>query len=239
LTGSPSDDAMARNVADAPNKREELYSKLDLPSGRPMFLTALPPDFLYLPGGRPECAFGRYDDLVEHWIAALAEQDRFNVVVALHPSVKVETMRHIERSNVRISELQTAQLVPLCDVYVASISSTIRWAIACGKPVINYDVYRYRYTDFVGVAGVLTIEEEDAFCALIHRFASNEKFLLENCRRQQAEAPRWGRLDGSSCGRILDLLACVAERRMRNAAPKRLDCLGAVAPVQLLFADVA
>ncbi len=34
-------------------------------------------------------------------------------------------------------------LVPLCSLYVASVSATIRWAIACGKPVVNYDVYRF------------------------------------------------------------------------------------------------
>ena len=68
-----------------------------------------------------------------------------------------------------MARLNTAELVPLCDVFVASISSTIRWAIACGKPVVNYDVYRYRYTDFIGVEGVLTCEEQDEFVSVLRR----------------------------------------------------------------------
>ena len=58
----------------------------------------------------------------------------------------------------RIAARKTSELVPLCDLYVASVSSTIRWAIACGKPVVNYDVYRYRYTDFISLDGVLIID---------------------------------------------------------------------------------
>jgi hypothetical protein len=237
LTGSPSDDVMSRNLADAPRARDDLYTELSLPPGRPMLLTALPPDFLYLPGGRPECDFQRYDDLVEHWIAALADQGQFNVVVALHPSVKIDSMRHIERPNVRIAEQKTAELVPLCDVYVASISSTIRWVIACGKPVINYDVYRYRYTDFLGVPGVLTIEDEVEFRTLIHRFACDAEFLAEIRRREIAQASRWGRLDGGSCDRILGLLTRVAKQPFRNITPRGLDCLGALASIQLHVGD--
>ena len=78
-------------------------------------------------------------------------------------------MRHIETANVRIAARRTSELVPLCDLYVASVSSTIRWAIACGKPVINYDVYRYRYTDFLNLEGVLVIEEQNEFREIVQR----------------------------------------------------------------------
>jgi hypothetical protein len=208
LTGSPSDDAMAPVAADAPRLREELYAELGLPAGRPMLLTALVPDFLYL--GRPQCDFQEYDVLVEFWVRSLAEQSTFNVVVALHPSVKIDAMRHIERRNVRIAPRRTAQLVPLCDLYVASVSSTIRWAIACGKPVINYDVYRYRYTDFSRVPGVIATEEQDAFRALIKRFAEDSEYRTQVAARQQAEAARWGSLEGKSLHRILELLIATA-----------------------------
>jgi hypothetical protein len=206
VTGSPSDDAMARIVPDAPRLREQLYSELGLPPKRPMLLTALPPDFLYVNGGRPQCDFQKYEDIVEFWIRSLADQKTFNVVVALHPSVKVETMRHIERPGVRIASGRTAPLVPLCDLYVASISSTIRWAIAAGKPVINYDVYRYRYTDFLDVPGVLATEEQDEFRNLVTRFATDPAFFAQVRSRQAAAAVHWGRLDGQACERILQLL---------------------------------
>lgn len=211
-TGSPSDDAMFRILSNAADQRRGLYEDLQLPSGRPMLLTALPPDFLYLPGGRPQCDFPTYDALTEAWIAALADQDAFNVVVALHPSVQIETMRHIERPNVRIASRRTSELVPLCDLYVASVSSTIRWAIACGKPVINYDVYRYRYTDFINVDGVLITEELDEFRASIRRLTGHRDELEVVRQRQLQAATYWGFLDGRCCERIFDVLAKAVER---------------------------
>lgn len=213
LTGSPSDDAMAKVASDAPRLREELYAELGLPAGRPMLLVALLPDFLYVTGGRPQCDFREYGELASFFAGAPAEeQDAFNVVLALHPSVKPETMRHLERpGRVRIATRRTAQLVPLCDVYIASISSTIRWAIQCGKPVINYDVYRYRYTDFLGVPGVLATEEKEEYRALIRRLCTDPGHLAEIQRKQQSTPPeRWGRLDGHATDRIVQLLSRLA-----------------------------
>ena len=206
LTGSPSDDAMARIRVQAKRLRAELYGDLGLASGRPMLLTALPPNFLYVDGGRPQCDFQDYEAIVKFWIDTLADQDNFNVVVALHPSVKIDTMRHIEAANVRIAARRTSELVPLCDLYVASVSSTIRWAIACGKPVINYDVYRYRYTDFVNLEGVLVIEEQDEFRDTVKRLTSEPGELARLRECQKAAAPRWGFLDGHCSDRILQLL---------------------------------
>ncbi len=211
-TGSPSDDAMFRILRDAVDQRRRLYEDLQLPAGRPMLLTPMPPDFLYLPGGRPQCDFQTYDALSQAWIAALADQEAFNVVVALHPSVEIETMRHIEGPNVRIASRRTSELVPLCDLYVASVSSTIRWAIACGKPVINYDVYRYRYTDFMNVDGVLTTENYDEFRTSVRRLTGNRDELEALRQRQMQAAARWGFLDGRCCERILDVLTNAAGR---------------------------
>src|SRR5262245_18389631 len=207
LTGSPSDDAMAAIHKNAAQFRRELYAELGLPPGRPMLLTALPPDFLYVTGGRPQCDFQQYDALVKFWIDTLADQHAFNVVVALHPSVKIQTMRHIESTNVRIASRRTADLIPLADLYVACVSSTIRWAIACGKPVINYDIYRYHYTDFLGVGGVAATEERSEFRALVQHLTREPGALAELRHRQGAEATRWGLLDGRCSERILKLLA--------------------------------
>jgi hypothetical protein len=115
-------------------------------------------------------------------------------------------MRPLETSDMRLATTRTAELVPLCDVYVAWVSSTIRWAIACAKPVINYDVYRYRYTDYLGLKGVITIEEQSQFLDVLRRMTSDAAFWNEIAERQEAEAPRWGNFDGKARQRIAALL---------------------------------
>jgi hypothetical protein len=213
VTGSPSDDAMFAILSNATEERRKLYAELRLSQDRPMLLTPLPPDFLYVNGGRPQCDFRKYEDLVKAWIDAVADQSTCNVIVALHPTVDIETMRHIERESVRIATRRTSELVPLCDLYVASVSSTIRWAIACGKPVINYDVYRYRYTDFMNIDGVLIIEEYDEFKGWLRRLTEKPAELEALRQKQMQAAPRWGFLDGRCSERIVKVLTdSVAQR---------------------------
>ncbi|MGE3991983.1 hypothetical protein [Pseudorhodoplanes sp.] len=207
LTGALSDDVMTSRLQHARGLREELCRPLGLDPDFPMFLTALPPDFLYVTGGRPQCDFDDYRQLVLFWIDSLADLTGCSCLVALHPSVDVESMRWIERPNVRIAPGRTASLVPLCDVYVASISSTIRWAIACAKPVVNYDVYRYRYTDFLGLKGVLATEERGEFRELLQRLAGDASYRAQVAEEQKRSAARWGLLDGKVGDRMLAVVA--------------------------------
>jgi hypothetical protein len=207
LTGSMSDDAMAVRLQSAKSLRDRLCAELGFDPSRPLILTALPPDFLYLTGGRPQCDFKTYDDLVAFWIASLADLKDCNCVVALHPSVDASAMRHIERDNVRIGAWRTAEMVPVSDIYVASISSTIRWAITCGKPVVNYDVYRYRYTDFLDVPGVLATEEQAEFRAILQRLAGDAGYRQNVAELQAEKSSYWGMADGHVGDRMLSLVA--------------------------------
>jgi hypothetical protein len=56
------------------------------------------------------------------------------------PKPDVDMLRSL---GAEISTSHTATLVPQSDLFVASVSSTIRWALAMGKPVLNYEVFRY------------------------------------------------------------------------------------------------
>jgi hypothetical protein len=206
VTGSTADDVMAAAQEQMVERRNELCRSLGLLEDRPLILTALPPDFLDQPGGRPECDFRVYEELVDFWLNTCCSIPGHNVIIALHPSVPPADAVKFERYGARVAPLNTAELISLCDVFVASISSTIRWAIACGKPVINYDVYRYRYTDFVGIEGVLTFEEQNEFITIMRRITSDLPYATEIRRKQAAIAPRWGRLDGKSGERMVHLV---------------------------------
>ncbi|MGC3972590.1 MAG: hypothetical protein QM775_36175 [Pirellulales bacterium] len=213
-TGSPANDVLAEYAATAPKRRVELLRELGLNDDRMLVVAALPPDFLYLDGGRPECDFRKYDELVAFWHRSLTSLKNCNVLLSLHPSVSPEAFRHLETEHLRIGPGNTASLVPLGDLYVASVSSTIRWAVACGKPVINYDVYRYRYTDYLHVPGVATMEEQAEFVAELKRTTEDAAYLRERTLRQQSVADRWGRLDGLAGRRLLELFQDLTTRRL-------------------------
>jgi CDP-glycerol glycerophosphotransferase (TagB/SpsB family) len=136
----------------------------------------------------------------------LALVKNFNVVIRLHPRMKIEDFMFVEDYGIKVAAWDTADLIPLCDIYVASVSATIRWAITCGKPVINYDVYRYRYQDFTQVKGVITIEEKYDFIKVLSRLTNDMDYYNEIATAQRQEAKYWSNLDGKSEERLLRLI---------------------------------
>lgn len=200
-TGALYDDTLAHVLSTAEERRSALYENLGLPAGRPMLLCALPPN--PYPG---QCGgFDSYSQLLHFWVETLAAQTGWNLVLRLHPRLRREEYGFLEEIGGRISDADTACLVPLCDLYVASVSATIRWAIACGKPVVNYDVYQFGYRDYEGLAGVCTVSEREAFVDIIQQLSGDRARLAQTAAAQRAVQAQWGRLDGGACGRLLAL----------------------------------
>jgi hypothetical protein len=143
LTGSAADDMLHAGLSERSARREALYRRLNLPASRPLLLSALVPNQLARPV--PLCEFNIYADLVEFWVRTIAAcGDKYNVVLKISPRDRREDLLHLEKFGIAIAPDDMVDLVPLADVFVASVSSTIRWAVACGIPCINYDVYHYR-----------------------------------------------------------------------------------------------
>ncbi len=201
-TGALYDDVLAEVLQSADEQREALYRELGLPAGQPMLLCALPPN----PYPDQLGGFASYEELLRFWVATLAEQSGWNLVLRLHPRMPREQFTFLEEVGGRITDEDTAQLVPLCSLYVASVSATIRWAIACGKPVVNYDVYRFEYRDYEGVSGVFTVSEQQAFVDIIQTLTGDPVRLGEAAAAQEAVREQWGRLDGDAGARLLALV---------------------------------
>lgn len=206
ITGSLFNDILAQNIKDSVNKKKEKLLNLELDPGKLIILCALPPDQLY--GlGRKECEFKIYKDLVEFWLQSIAKinKDKYNIIISLHPSVKKGEMDYIEKWGVKIADEKIANLIPLCDIFIASISATIQWAIACGIPVLNYDVYKYRYHDYNSVKGVINVETKNDFLKYLKKFIKSWDFYTLMRKNQQICMKQWGILDGQSGVRILQL----------------------------------
>jgi hypothetical protein len=203
-TGSLTDDLMADVLRQAADKRRTLLQDLALPQDRPVLLAALPPDQKTY--DRPGCEFCGFDDLIGFWGQTLAAAAGWNVIVRPHPKTRPEHLDALRRHGVAISYIDTAELVPLCDVYVAAVSATIRWAIACGKPVVNYDVYQYGYRDYEGVEAVRLVNTRAEFAREIERVTGDQAYRSKLTACQQRDANRWGMLDGQTGRRMRVLL---------------------------------
>ena len=205
VTGSLAEDAAWRVLREAHARREALYAELGFEAGRPMILCALPPDQLG-GAGRPECDFADHAALLAFFVKPLAAlADAYNVVLSPHPRIAPEEARRLEAPGVRACTRDVAELIPLASIYVASCSATIRLAVACGIPVVNYDVYRYDYEDFKGIPGVIATQEKDAYVQTVERLARDAGEYARARTAQQAFAAREMRLDGHAGERLLAL----------------------------------
>lgn len=109
-------------------------------------------------------------------------------------------------------------MIPLCDLYVASISATIRSAIACGIPVINYDTFRYRYGDYLKADTVVHVEDAISFKDVLTRFCDDHAFSAEFVAKQQRVMRHWGLVDHAFPDRLAQLAQQAMGRAVRNSA---------------------
>lgn len=203
IIGSISDDMLYKTNQKAKENRSLLRKKLQLDCNKPIILCAFPPPWF----PRPACEFTSFHQLREFWMQTLASQEEYNVIVNLHPRLTESDFQQYETpGHLRITDRSVAELIPLCDLYVANVSATIRWAIATGKPVINFDVYKYRFHDYDSADGVVTVETSADFRSTLQRCATDEQYLADLTRRQMRAAPRWGMLDGKCGQRLITLI---------------------------------
>jgi hypothetical protein len=199
VVGSAVHDEMAAVVSDESRQKAALLDELGLDASKPVFLAAIPPDQFNT--NRQGCEFGSHAEVVAFWLETLAATG-WNVIVNLHPHLKLEGIDFGSWPNVKHCARPTADVIPLCDIFVASISATIRWAIAAGKPVINHDLYLYRYDDYNDAPGIVHVETKAAFAHAVSCMVKD--------RPEAVPHPDWGILDGKSGERLLTLLNSLA-----------------------------
>lgn len=202
VTGSPETDALAEGQQHRLERLSALQRELQLNPHKSILLCALPPPWF----PRAEAEFSSFSELISAWMKVLASQQKFSVVVQLHPRLLYDDYAYIEQFGVKLTRRDVTELIPLADLFVASISATIRWAIACGLPVINYDVYQWKFTDYDRTPGVIKVNSLPDFTTQIQRLATDQNYLSALQAQQRTIAPAWGRLDGQAKQRILDLL---------------------------------
>lgn len=212
LTGSVSDDLLASGLRKASKQRQALDLRAGLDPKKPLLLCAFPPPWF----PRPSCDFSDFRSLIDFWLESLRLVPSCTVALHLHPRIQPSDEAYISQAGFPIIHEDIPSLIPLCDLYLASISATIRWAIACGKPVINYDVYKYRFNDYDTAPGVMTVERRDDFRNILRVIEADSKFLSSMAEKQRTVSHNWGVLDGRSQQRLLDLFGRLSNQ---TAAP--------------------
>ncbi len=201
VTGSAALDEMY-NIK---TNREIVSAKLNEEAGasddRPLLLVSGCPN--QLTGVEaPYCAYSSMEEIATVVANALTSlKSTYRFVVRPHPA-HLAFGDMLARYGFHVSELPTAQLVVLSDLFIAFASSTIRWAVCCGVPTINYDVFSYNFNEYRDNVGVFDVKTSTELSILAARLRFGSKFYRDTLTRIASEEAAIVMLDGKSVTRL-------------------------------------
>jgi hypothetical protein len=221
VVGSPQLDKLAQALRPPLyGEKSEVWERLRLSRSEPLIICALPSN-LY-PRRRAN-GWMTYEELICDYLKQLQQLKNVRSVCALHPSADDAIVELLEAWKVSYVRDELVELLPHAKVYLVSGSSTAVWALACGVPVIDYDVYQLNhplgsYED--GVYRVISaqqlqeiLREIDGHFAPVGQRHKSEKFS-ELAHSAKKHAAYYGVLDGRCVERILAGISELVRRRL-------------------------
>jgi hypothetical protein len=200
LTGSPYCDVMVRALDANAEARAALRQARRILPGKTRVLVSWPPSYH---GDR--AAFSEFPSYREMSLAILgwlASQPACEVTVSLHPATLADDRQALIDVGVQLTDRYVIELIPQHDVFVTYFSSTIRWAVAAGKPAINIDLYKLGLTVYDAAPGVLKVSTAADFKRELTRLIASDADFAGVAAQQIAVAEDWGTLDGLSTSRV-------------------------------------
>ena len=199
LTGTPYCDAMVAALDRMPAAKAALRQPRRIEPLRTRILVSWPPSYHRDRGDQNE--FPTYREMSAAVLGFLRDLPDCEVTVSLHPATPDEDRQAVIDAGISVSDEFIIELIPQHDVFVTYFSSTIRWAVAAGKPVVNYDAYRVALEIFVAAPGVVTVTTFAEFRSAVSCVVGAG--FAEAAGKQIDVAPAWGLMDGQSATRIL------------------------------------
>ncbi len=130
-----------------------------------------------------------------------------DVLLSLHPKSAPDDYAFLEREfGARIVDRPLHSILPSADLFVAGFSSTVRWAVATGVPVVVADLGWWGYDMFDDFEGVVTVRDRDAYAQSVSDLIRDPARRSELARAHGRAAARMGAIDGNAGARLVALL---------------------------------
>jgi hypothetical protein len=209
VVGSTYCDVVADALAEQPRYAEARRRRTKIAAGRTGILIALPPSYHETRPGTNE--FKSYEDMCRNIVDACRALPATDCTLSIHPATPPEQRSMLEAFGLPVSTEWILKLIPRHDILLTTFSSVTRWAVACGKPVFNYDAYAFNLRVYDGFPTVLTRRSLADLAAELERATDDDEYGRLAARNGNDE--RWGPLDGADTRRILEFITQAAARR--------------------------
>lgn len=168
------------------------------------------------PNQSPRAATGQqsYVHLCEELAKMLDSiKDEVSIAISLHPTLAgTDVQNLLEENDLFVLSAPLNEVIDCCDIFVATVSSTLLWSLQLGIPCINFDIYRYGYREF-REAGMIEATSIYELRQSLLSIVQNPKVGEEIVEHMSLERSRWGLFDGHSVDRILDEISSLLPER--------------------------
>lgn len=154
----------------------------------------------------------------EHWqeidflVATLSSQPDAIVVLNLHPKSDPEQYESVAaKYGAILADQRIYSLLPACNIFVATYSSTVVQAIGVGKPTIVVDFYDLNYTLYNDAPGVVIVNQRKDFGVILNRLVTDREYYERLSKSQKENSSEWALLDGQCTRRVVDLIYGLAK----------------------------
>ena len=199
-TGTPYSQEMLEGLREDRAASAAFRRARHIEPGRPRILVCWPPS--YHAGRGQHSEFPTYREMTRTILGWLADLKGVRVTVSLHPAILREDRETLAVLNLAIDNEYVVRLIPRHDIYVSYFSSTTRWAIAAGKPVVNYDAYGLGLPVYDAAPAFTNARDFSSFKSAILGLTSSAEAFAVAAARQESVAAYWGQLDGRCMERI-------------------------------------
>lgn len=207
VTGSPFTDEVMDSLALDERARWAFRQPRWIEPERPRILVTWAVDRHAVRGQFSE--FSTYAEMTRAFFRYLAGLKGVAVTVSLPPGCTTEDRLLVENEGFCVSNDNFISLIARNDILVAQNSSTRRWALASGKPVISYDTYNMEHHQ-LDAPGFITTRSFDDVKTHLERLTKSPDAFAQIAAAQCGVAENWGIMDGRCTSRIAELIARVS-----------------------------
>lgn len=204
LTGSPYCDTIFAAFERNAQARAAFRRPQQVTPGELRILVSWPTS--YHASRAAHCEFATYLEMSQAILGWLHALPGCRVTVSLHPAVQGESRAALETMGLHISQDYVIDLIPQHDIYISYFSSTQRWAIAAGKPVVNYDAYRLGLDVYDKAPAFRNTTSFQQFKEVVTQLTTSSQAFSTQAAQQITVAEEWGLIDGQCMARMLSAI---------------------------------
>lgn len=197
IVGDIQYDALHVSYSDSTSIRNRLLEKYGMEKDRQTIILAM-----------PQLAEHKLIDWDRHWqeigflVSGLEDIDR-NLLISLHPKAAKHEYEFLEKARrCRILDEPLKDVLPVADLFLATFSSTVLWAVLCGVKTVVVDFYDFNYDTFDHLNSISIVQDKTIFVETVLRKLDNKVDFESDWSELSKDIV----FDGSTISRYCDII---------------------------------